>query len=91
MAILKDRKLVFNTNYCLMQIKCIAECFRREHSVIRSTFIKLPVVIKTFVLSIFEGLFYTALLYGIGSYLFHVTMTMKQNLFLNLKGSLYEI
>ena len=32
---------------------------RREHSAILSTFIKLPVVIKTFVLSIFEWPFYT--------------------------------
>ena len=31
----------------------------RIHSVILLTFIKLPVVIKTFVLSIFEWLFYT--------------------------------
>ena len=30
-----------------------------EHSAIPSTFIKLPVVTKTFVLSIFEWLFYT--------------------------------
>ena len=30
-----------------------------EHSAILSTFIKLPVVIKTFVLSTFEWLFYT--------------------------------
>ena len=32
---------------------------QREHSSILLTFIKLPVVIKTFVLSIFEWLFYT--------------------------------
>ena len=32
---------------------------QREHSAIRSTFIKLPFVIKTFVLSIFEWSFYT--------------------------------
>ena len=32
---------------------------QREHSAILSTFIKLPVVMKTFVLSIFELLFYT--------------------------------
>ena len=32
---------------------------QREHSAILSTFIKLPVVIKTFVLSIFEWPFYT--------------------------------
>ena len=31
----------------------------REHSAILLTFIKLPVVIKTFVLSIFEWPFYT--------------------------------
>ena len=33
--------------------------FQGEHSAIRSTFIKLPFVIKIFVLSIFEWLFYT--------------------------------
>ena len=37
--------------YCTM--------LQREHSAILSTFIKLPVVIKTFVLSIFERRFYT--------------------------------
>ena len=42
-----DRKLVFKTNYRLVQIKSI------------STFIKLPFVIKTVVLSIFEWPFYT--------------------------------
>ena len=39
-----------------MQVKSIAEC---EHSAILSTFIKLPFVIKIFVLSNFEWLFYT--------------------------------
>ena len=34
-----------------------------EHSAILSTFIKLPFVIKIFVLSIFEWPFYTDLLY----------------------------
>ena len=33
---------------------------QREHSAILSTFIKLPVVIKSFVLSIFDWLLYTA-------------------------------
>ena len=42
-----------------MQVKSIAECSKREHSAILSTFIKQPVVIKIFVLSIFEWLFYT--------------------------------
>ena len=42
-------KLAFNTNYCLKQVKSIA-----EHSAILLTFIKLPFVIKIFVLSVFE-------------------------------------
>ena len=50
----KDRKLVFKTNYCLMQVKSIV-----EHSAILSTFIKLPFVIKILFLSIFEWPFYT--------------------------------
>ena len=55
----KDRKLVFKTNYCLMQVKSIAECSTVEHSAILLTFIKLPIVIKVFVLSIIEWPFYT--------------------------------
>ena len=51
----KRPKKVFKTNYCLMQVKII----QREHSAILSTFIKLPIVIKIFVLSIFEWPFYT--------------------------------
>ena len=43
----RDLKLVLNTNYRLMQVKSIAECSL-------STFIKLPFVIKIFVLFIFE-------------------------------------
>ena len=39
--------MVFKTNYCLMQVKILL------------TFIKLPFVIKIFVLSIFEWSFYT--------------------------------
>ena len=52
----KDHKLVFKTNYRLMQVESIGEW---EHSSILLTFIKLPFVIKTFVLSIFEWPFYT--------------------------------
>ena len=66
----KTKKMVFKTDYRLMQVKSIAECsliagqkycrrLQREHSAILLTFIKLPVVIKTFVLSIFEWPFYT--------------------------------
>ena len=43
-----------------MQVKSIAEC--SKHSAILSTFIKIPVVIKIFVLSIFEWPFYTGLI-----------------------------
>ena len=50
----KDQKLVFKTDYRLMQVKSIAECSKREHSAILSTCIKLPSVFKTFVLSILE-------------------------------------
>ena len=49
----KDQKLVFKTNFRLMQVKSIAEC-----SEILLTFIKLPFVIKIFVLFIFEWQFY---------------------------------
>ena len=43
-----------------MQVKFIAECspFQGEHSAILLTLIQLPLVIKTFVLSIFEWPFY---------------------------------
>ena len=66
----EDQKLVFKTDYCLMQVKSVArlllntgqKCYRmlqREHSAIFATSIKLPFVIKTFVLSIFEWLLKT--------------------------------
>ena len=42
-----------------MQVISIAECSKGEHSAILSTFIKLPFVIKIFILSIFEWSFYT--------------------------------
>ena len=50
----KRPKLIFKTDYRLMQVKSIAECSKREHSAILSTFIKPPFVIKIFVLHIFE-------------------------------------
>ena len=46
-------------NYHVMHVKSIAECSKGEHSAILSTFIKLPFVIKIFVMSIFEWSFYT--------------------------------
>ena len=51
----KDQKLVFNTNYRLMQVKSIAECSKGS---ILSYFWP-SFVIKIFVLSIYERLFYT--------------------------------
>ena len=43
-----------------MQVKSNTECSKGEHSAILSTFIKIPFVIKIFVLSIFEWPFYTS-------------------------------
>ena len=51
----KYRKLVFKTNYRLMQVGSIAEC----SSAILSTSIKQTFIIKIFVVSIFEWPFYT--------------------------------
>ena len=45
----EDQKLGFKTDYRIMQVKSIG-----EHSAILWTVIKLPFVIKTFVLTIFE-------------------------------------
>ena len=55
----EDQNLGSKTDYRLMKVKSIAECSKGEHSAIFSTFIKLPFVIKIFVLSIFEWTFYT--------------------------------
>ena len=67
----KRPKMVFKTDDRLMQFKSIAECskgsilqyfrpkyrrmLQREHFAILSTFIKLPVVIKTFVYLFYTG------------------------------------
>ena len=48
-------KLVFKTDYRLMQVKGIAEMLQGEHSAILLTFIKLPFVIKIIVLSLKTG------------------------------------
>ena len=52
----RNPKLVFKTDYRLMQVKCIAECSKRAFCI---TFdlhndIKIPFVFYTFILSIFE-------------------------------------
>ena len=56
----KNQKLIFKTNYCLIQVKFTAE---GEHSAILSTFIKLLFVVKLFILSIFEWPIRQVLLY----------------------------
>ena len=63
--------LVFKTNYCVMQVK-------RELSAILSTFIKLPYVIKTFVLSIFEWPFYTGFL--VEYHINYITNLLKRSM-----------
>ena len=53
--LLKRQKMVFKTDYRLMQVKGIAEMLQGERSAILSTFIKLPFIIKTLDLSILSG------------------------------------
>ena len=48
----KDQKLVFKTNYPLMQVEIIAEC--SKGSILQYFQPSLPFVIKSFVLSIFK-------------------------------------
>ena len=61
-----------------MQVKSIADCSKGEHSAIFSTSIKLPFVIKIFVLSIFEWPFYTGFtVYTLGN---HCTGCVFQSL-----------
>ena len=59
MATLKRTKIVFQDKLSLNASEKYCRMLQREHSAILLTFIKLPVVIKTFVLTIFEWLFYT--------------------------------
>ena len=65
------------TNKQIMQVKSIAE---GEHSAILLTFVKLPFVIKIFILSIFEWPFYTGFTV-IGSNFFFTVLLTKQCLF----------
>ena len=52
----KDRKLVFKTNYRLIQLKSIAECSKENILQCFRTSLSYHYVIKIFVLSIFSGL-----------------------------------
>ena len=55
----EDRKLVFKTNYQFNAGQKYCRMLQGKHSAILSTYIKLPFVIKIFVLPIFEWPFYT--------------------------------
>ena len=59
MTTLKKNKNVFQDQLSLNAGQKNCRMLQREHSAILLKFIKLPVFIKTFVLSIFEWLFYT--------------------------------
>ena len=66
----KDQKLVFKTNYRLMQVRSIAECskgIQGEHSTILSTFIKLPLSLRSLFCLFLSGRFTQVLLYFIGA------------------------
>ena len=60
-----------------MQVKRIAECCKGGHSEILSTLIKLPFVIKIFVLPIFEWPFNTGLNYSKFSFLSDKQLEMQ--------------
>ena len=55
----KRRKIGFQDQLCLNAGQRYCRMLQMEHSAILLNFIKLPFVIKIFVLSIFEWLFYT--------------------------------
>ena len=58
--LLKRQKMVFKINYRLINAgQTYCGMLQVDHSTILSTFIKLSIVIKIFVLSIFERPFYT--------------------------------
>ena len=68
-----DKTKILKKNGILMQVKSTAEC-SMEHSAVFSTFIKLPVVIKIFVLSIFEWLFCTDFTVHISNCYYHIKL-----------------
>ena len=61
--LLKRPKIGFQDQLSLNAGQKYCRMLQREHSAILSTFIKLPFVIKIFVLSILSGLFTQVLLY----------------------------
>ena len=53
----KDQKMLFKTNYCLMQVKSIAEC--SKGSILQYLRLSLSYHLSKIFLSILEWLFYT--------------------------------
>ena len=82
----KRPNMVFKTNFRLMLVKSVAECSKGEHSAILSTFIKLPFVIKIFVLYILSGRLRQVLLY-IDSFIKLSFVFLPSNLFLYIKSA----
>ena len=62
---LKRQKIVFQEQLSLNAGKKYCRMLQGEHSAILLSFIKLPFVIKVFVLSIFEWPFYTGFTVGL--------------------------
>ena len=60
----KRQKFGFQDRLSLNAVQKYCRMLQGEHSAILSTFIKLPFVIKTFVLSIFEWPFYEGFTVG---------------------------
>ena len=85
MATLKKTiKLVFKTNYRLMQVKVLQNAPRGAFCN-TLTFIKLPYVIKIFILSIFEWPFYTGFTVGVvWGLTYHPTLTACSKRFIFL-------
>ena len=79
--------MFFKTDHRLMQVKSIAECSKGEHSAILSTFIKQPVVIKTFVLWIFEWPFYTGYIIYLGEVFHNILHAMLISAFAGHAGA----
>ena len=75
MATLKRQRIGFQDQLSLNAGQKYCRMLQGEHSAILSTFIKLPFVIKIFVLSIFEWPFYT----GFTVYLIHIHLYRQQD------------
>ena len=76
MTTLKIPKIGFQDQLLLTAGQKYCRMLQREHSAILSNFIKLPVAIKTFVLSVFEWQFYTGFTVHLGKVWVSGTITL---------------